>query len=133
MRDSVLAALQAFCEAGTPRAGRRLLKALAKATLIFPTAPQSEGQPPSLAFTSDAAGQPVLPAFTDEPCVLRWLPDGSEVVTAAASGFAPAKRLRRLLSSYQRTRRRLRDVRGCCTQRSDRPRPLLVRCCDRGG
>jgi len=88
--DPMPVALRAFCEASTPRAGRRLLKTLARATLIFPTAPQSEGQPPSLAFTSNAAGQPVLPAFTDEPYVLQWLPEGSDVVTAAASGFAPA-------------------------------------------
>lgn len=88
--DPMLSALDDFCRADTPDTRRHLLESLLQATLIFVTAPRAEGENVRLAFTSDQLGRPVLPAFTDGTHVSLWLPQGSDIAEAPASGFLPA-------------------------------------------
>jgi hypothetical protein len=90
LAKDMLSALVDFCQSDTPDTRRCLLESLLQSTLIFPTAPPTEGEDVRLAFTSGELGRPVLPAFTDRAHVSLWLPQGSNIAEASASGFLPA-------------------------------------------
>jgi hypothetical protein len=85
----MLLALADFCEADTSKTRRRLLKTLSQATLMFVIAPPWGGDVSRLAFTDDDQGRPMLPAFTDELHVARWLQETMHVAEAPASAFLP--------------------------------------------
>jgi hypothetical protein len=90
LRKEISLALADFCRIDTSATREDLMMALSEATLIFPIAPPSEAGNMQLAFTSDEMGRPLLPGFTDRAHVLTWLPQGTDIAAASASGFLPA-------------------------------------------
>lgn len=88
--DPIAAALAAFGDADTAETRQRILYALAQGELLFPTAERGAGDADfRLAFTKDHQGRQVLPAFTDERHLSRWLPGGGSYATAVAADFLP--------------------------------------------
>jgi hypothetical protein len=89
--DDLVAALVAFSAADTSDSRRRVLEELGQSELIFPMAERAPDDPGvRLAFTEDAHGRPVLPAFTDEAQLSIWLVSGGPYAKAPASGFLPS-------------------------------------------
>lgn len=88
--DRLAAALAAFRDADTAETQQQVLDELARGELFFPAAergPRDQGV--RLAFTKDHRGRHILPGFTDEQHLSRWLAGGGPYAKATPAGFLP--------------------------------------------
>lgn len=88
--DRLAAALAAFSDADTAESQQQVLDELARSELFFPAAergPRDQGV--RLAFTKDQQGRHILPGFTDEQHLSRWLAGGGSYAKAGPAGFLP--------------------------------------------
>ena len=89
-RNRLAAALDAFGDADTADTQQRVLDELARGELLFPAAERGpRDQSVRLAFTKDQRGRHILPGFTDEKHLSRWLPGGGPYAKAPAAGYLP--------------------------------------------